>query len=176
MAKAGLSFNYPIYISKNDEEQAKMKNELFSIVNNKDSPPISLIGHLYLFLSSLVASSSVRKKIAGGSLRDFYVRECLSFIEQHYQDDINVEDIAAYCSLDRSYLSKIFKSVLNTSPQEFLIRYRINKSCELMKITDIPISEISAMVGYNNQFNFSRVFKKVIGKSPRQWKNENKLR
>jgi hypothetical protein len=67
------------------------------------------MGHLYLLMSSLIASSSLRKKVAGSSLRDFYVRESLSFIEQHY---------------------------------------RINKSCELMKITDRTINEISFMAVY----------------------------
>jgi AraC-like DNA-binding protein len=175
VTQAGLTFNYPIYVSKNSEEQEKMKDELLAIVRNKNSPPLSTIGHLYLFMSALIASSSLRKKVTGGSLRDFYIRESLSFIEQRYQDEISVEDIAAFCNLDRSYLGKVFKSVLNTSPQDFLIRFRINKSCELMKITDRTISEISVMVGYQNQFNFSRTFKHITGKSPRAWRNENKL-
>lgn len=175
MIEAGLSFNDPLYVSQDNEEREKMKNEIFQIVNNKDGPALALIGHLYLLMNSLVNSSSNRKKTAGGSLRSFYVRESLSFIDQHYQDDISVEDIASYCNLDRSYLGKVFRSVLNTSPQEFLIRYRINKACELMKITDYTISEISLMVGYQNQFNFSKAFKGLMGKPPRQWRNENKL-
>jgi YesN/AraC family two-component response regulator len=115
------------------------------------------------------------KKASSGNMRDFYIRESLSFIEQRYQDEISVEDIAAFCNLDRSYLGKVFRSVLDTSPQNFLIRFRINKSCELMKITDRTISEISSMVGYPNQFNFSRAFKHIMGQSPREWRNEHKL-
>ena len=172
--QAGLNLNSPIYTSSNDEEREKMKNALLYIVKNKNAPPLSLIGHLYLFISSLIESSSHRKHITGGSLRDFYVRESLNFIEQHYQDQIGVEDIATFCNLDRSYLCKIFKSVLNASPQEFLIQYRINKSLELMRITDHSIGEISCMVGYQNQFNFSRVFKQLKGKSPREWRNMNR--
>jgi AraC-like DNA-binding protein len=174
VTQAGLTFNNPIYVSKNNEEREKVKNEILTIVNSKNSLPLSTIGHLYLFISTLITSSSMRKEVTGGGLRDFYIRECLSFIEQHYHENLSVEDIAAFCNLDRSYLGKIFKSVLNTSPQDFLIRYRINKSCELMKITDHTIGEISEMVGYPNQFNFSRAFKDFIGKSPRNWRNENK--
>jgi AraC-like DNA-binding protein len=174
VTQAGLTYNNPIYISKNNEEQEKMKNELLTIVNSQNSLPLSTIGHLYLFISALIASSSMRKKVTGSGLRDLYIREALTFIEQHYHENLGVEDIAVFCNLDRSYLGKIFKSVLNSSPQDFLIRYRINKSCELMKITDHTIAEISEMVGYPNQFNFSRVFKKTIGKSPRAWRNRNK--
>ncbi|MDR0448027.1 MAG: AraC family transcriptional regulator, partial [Treponema sp.] len=174
VTQAGLTYNNPIYISKNNEEKEKMKNELLTIVNSQNSLPLSTIGHLYLFISALIASSSMRKEVTGSGLRDMYIREALTFIEQHYHENLGVEDIAAFCSLDRSYLGKIFKNVLNTSPQDFLISYRINKSCELMKITDHTIAEISEMVGYPNQFNFSRVFKKTIGTSPRNWRNKNK--
>jgi AraC-like DNA-binding protein len=173
--QAGLTYNYPVYTSKDDEEREKMKRELLTIIDDKNSLPFAAIGHLYLFMSALIASSSMQRKITGSSMRDFYARESLWFIEQHYHEDIGVDDIAAYCNLDRSYLRKVFMSVLHTSPQEFLIRYRINKSCELMKITNHTIGEISAMTGYQNQFNFSRVFKQIMGKSPREWRNANRL-
>jgi YesN/AraC family two-component response regulator len=153
-----------------------MKNELLYMANHANNPPLELMGHFYLFLSALVSSSSRRRKIAGESLLDFYIHEAVLFIERNYQNEITVEDIAAFCSLDRSYLGKIFKRELKTSPQDFLIRFRMNKACELMKITKHSIGEISAMVGYQNMFNFSRAFKSVMGKPPREWRNENKLR
>lgn len=174
VTRAGLTYNNPIYISRDDEERKKMEKELLAIVESQNNLPLSTIGHLYMFISALITSSSMRKEVKGGGIKDFYIRDVLTFIEQHYQERISVEDIAAFCNLDRSYLGKIFKSVLNSTPQDFLIRYRIDKSCELLKITDLTIAEISEMVGYPNQFNFSRVFKKTIGKSPRNWKNENK--
>jgi YesN/AraC family two-component response regulator len=152
-----------------------MKDELLAIVRSKNSPSLSIIGHLYLFMSALITSFSLRKKVSGESLRDFYIQESLSFIEQCYQDEIGVEGIAVFCNLDRSYLGKVFKSVLNTSPRIFLSIFRISKSCELMKITDRTVSEISAVVGYPNQFNFSRTFKHIMGKPSRTWRNENKL-
>jgi AraC-like DNA-binding protein len=158
------------------EEREIMKNELLAIVNNRNSPPMYLIGHLYLFMNAFISSSSLQRKVTGGSLREFYVREALTFVEQHYHEDIGIADIAAFCHLDPSYMGKIFKSVFHISPWEFLIQYRMNKSCELMRITDNTISEISYMVGYQNQFNFSRVFKQVMGKSPRDWRTENRLR
>jgi AraC-like DNA-binding protein len=172
--RSGLSFNYLVYSALNLEDREKMKNELLYIVHHAESPPLELIGHLYLFIGALINSSSLRKKVTGGSLRDFYVRESLTFIEQHYQDEISVSDIAAFCNLDRGYLGKIFKHVFNESPQKFLIRYRMNKACELMKITNRTISEISDMVGYPNPLNFSRTFSNAMGISPRKWRNENR--
>lgn len=176
LAQAGLSFDHPIYISYNEAEQKKLRAELLAIAQGEGLQPVELMGHLYLGLGALINSSSMRKKVAGGSLREFYVRETIAFIEQHYQSEITVEDMARYCRLNRGYLSKIFASVLDTSPQAFLIRYRLNKGCELLRITERPIGEISAMVGYHNQLSFSRAFARMFGMPPRQWREEHRFR
>jgi YesN/AraC family two-component response regulator len=174
--QSGLTFNQPVYISQMPTMREKMKDELLYMATYANHPTLELMGHFYLFFSALIDSSSQRKKVSGGNLRDFYIREVIDFIERHYQEDITVEDIAFSCNLDRSYLGKIFKSKMNVSPQDFLISFRMNKACELMKITDHAIGEICEMVGYQNMFNFSRVFKQVIGKPPGKWRTENKLR
>jgi AraC-like DNA-binding protein len=173
---SGLLFNSPIYTDQNTKERQRMKDELMYIITHARNAPLELMGHFYLFLSALISSSSLRKTIPEGTLQDFYVREAVSFIEQHYQNNISVEDIASFCNLNRSYLGRIFKTVLQSTPQDFLISYRLKKACELLKITDRPIGEISVMVGYPNQFNFSRAFKQELGKSPQEWRKENRPR
>jgi hypothetical protein len=90
-----------------------------AVVKSGEDAPLAIMGHLYLFMNALIASSSLRKKAAGGSLRDFYIRESLAFIERHYHEEISVEEIAAFCNIDRSYLGKVFKSVLHTAPRMF---------------------------------------------------------
>ena len=62
---------------------------------------------------------------------------------------------------------------MGKSPQEFLIAYRMTKATELLKLTQLSVSDIGNAVGYPNQLHFSRAFKNVYGISPRQWRNEN---
>ena len=93
----------------------------------------------------------------------------------NFQNDISVEDISAFCGLNRSYFGKIFHDTIGRSPQEFLISYRMTKAAELLKITSLSIADIGNAVGYPNQLHFSRAFKNVYGMSPRNWRNENKL-
>ena len=169
----GLGRNQPIYKAYNKDIAETMKSEMLYIINNKDASPFHLIGHLYLFIDSLVRSSTSAKIGMGNSLRDFYIKEAFSFIEQNFQNDISVEDIAASCGLNRSYFGKIFHENMGKSPQEFLISYRMTKATELLKLTGLSIADIGNAVGYPNQLHFSRAFKNVYGISPRQWRYEN---
>ncbi len=170
---SGLCVNSPVYKAKYKDVAQTMKDEMLYIINHKDDSPFHLIGHLYLFIDSFVKSSAITQISKSNNLRDFYIKEALSFIEQNFQNDITVEEIAACCGLNRSYFGKIFHEVLGKSPQEFLISYRMTKATELLKLTSLSIAEVSSAVGYSNQLHFSRAFKKIYGISPRQWRNEN---
>ncbi len=170
---AGLNSDQPVYKARHKDIAETMKEELLYIVNHKEESPFHLIGHLYLFIDGFVRSSSSTQISKGNSLRDFYIKEAFSFIEQNFQNNISVEDIAATCGLNRSYFGKIFHENTGKSPQEFLISYRMTKAAELLKLTELSIADIGNAVGYPNQLHFSRAFKNVYGISPRQWRNEN---
>ncbi len=171
---AGLNQGQPVYRARHKDIYEKMKDEILYIVNHKDESPFHLIGHLYLFIDGFVRSSaSARLTSNGNRLRDFYIKEAFAFIEQNFQNDISVEDIAAACGLNRSYFGKIFHESMGKTPQEFLISYRMTKATELLKLTDLSISDIGNVVGYPNQLHFSRAFKNVYQISPRQWRMEH---
>lgn len=170
---AGLNPDQPVYKARYKDIAETMKEEILYIVNHREASPFHLIGHLYLFIDSFVRSSTSTQINKGNSLRDFYIKEAFSFIEENFQNDISVEDIAACCGLNRSYFGKIFHENTGKSPQEFLISYRMTKAAELLKLTELSIADIGNAVGYPNQLHFSRAFKNVYGISPRQWRNEN---
>ena len=170
---AGLSIDQPIYKARYKDIAETMKSEMLYIVNHKEESPFHLIGHLYLFIDSLVRSCSFAQLNKGNSLRDFYIKEAISFIEQNFQNAISVEDIAACCGLNRSYFGKIFHESMGKSPQDFLISYRMTKAAELLKLTDLSITDIINAVGYPNPLHFSRAFKNVYGSSPRQWRYQH---
>ena len=171
---SGLCVNSPVYKAKYKDVAQTMKDEMLYIINHKDDSPFHLIGHLYLFIDSFVKSSAITQISKSNNLRDFYIKEALSFIEQNFQNDITVEEIAACCGLNRSYFGKIFHEVLGKSPQEFLIHYRMTKAAELLKLTTLSIGDIGSAVGYENALHFSRAFKNVYGVSPRAWREQHR--
>ncbi|MCL2362459.1 MAG: AraC family transcriptional regulator [Defluviitaleaceae bacterium] len=170
LIQAGLLYDSPIYTSDNPQEHALMVRELEFINKNASRPPMELIGHLYGFVSALVHSSSKRNLADKDSHQDLYVQKALDYIEKYYHRDLTIQEIADFCGVHRSYLHRIFIDCLNTSPQQFLISFRIRKACELLITTDYSINKISALVGYTNPLNFSRIFKQERKKSPREWR------
>lgn len=155
-----------------------MMNEMLYIARHPGSSsesPFHMIGHLYLFLDYFMRSAATVRMNQSGKIRDFYIKEALSYIEQNFQNNITIEDIAAFCGLNRSYFGKIFHDTIGKSPQEFLISYRMTKAAELLKLTSLSVADIGNAVGYPNQLHFSRAFKNVYGTSPRSWRNTNRL-
>lgn len=170
---AGLNPDAPIYRARSRELRDEMKNEMLYIVEHRDASPFHLIGHLYLFLDYLTRSSAQICLPKQSRLREFYIKEAITFIEQNFQNDISVEDIANVCGLNRSYFGKIFKNAVGKSPQDFLLNYRMIKALELLKLTKLSVTDIGNAVGYPNPLHFSRAFKNVYGISPRTWRNQN---
>ena len=155
-----------------------MINEMLYIARHPGSSsesPFHMISHLYLFVDYFMHSAATVRMNQSGKIRDFYIKEALSYIEQNFQNNITIEDIAAFCGLNRSYFGKIFHDTIGKSPQEFLISYRMTKAAELLKLTSLSVADIGNAVGYPNQLHFSRASKNVYGTSPRSWRNTNKL-
>ena len=171
---AGLSPDHPVYHAAYKDLRENMKDEMLYIAEHHDAPPFHLMGHLYLFIDYLSRSSS-SQMTTSGRVRDFYIKEALNYIEQNFQNDISIENIASFCGLNRTYFGRIFKETVGKSPQQFLLSYRMAKAAELLKLTELSISDIGNAVGYPNQLHFSRAFKNVYGVSPREWRNKNQM-
>ena len=169
-----LSVNTPVYHSHSKDLREQLMNEMLYIVHHAKESPFHLIGHLYLFLDYLTQSAKSKKLVQSSKMSDYYIKEALNYIEQNFQNNITIEDIAAVCGINRSYFGKIFRNSIGRSPQEFLMNYRMVKATELLKLTSLSIAEIGSAVGYENQLHFSRAFKTIYGVSPREWRNQHK--
>jgi AraC-like DNA-binding protein len=172
---AGLGVSQPLYSPRTPEQGEALRDEMLYITDHAKESTLHLIGHLFLFLDALIQSSAARRETTGSQLRDFYIQEAINYMEQNYQRDLTVEELAEVCKLNRSYFSKLFKESMGCPPQEFLIRMRLSKATELLRNSDSSIGNISQSCGYPNQLHFSRAFKKRYGVPPREWRVQNKL-
>jgi AraC family transcriptional regulator of arabinose operon len=129
-------------------------------------------GYLFLFLSALMESCGD----ASGNRHDYsyqiYVEHALEYIEHNYQKEIHVTDIAEYIGVTRSYLTMCFQKSLNTSPQQYLIQYRMEKAKDLLKTTNMAINVIATEVGYDNALAFSRIFRQTCNMAPKAFREK----
>ena len=174
-AATGMGRQSPIIIAvTNKELRDKLADELMYISHHPKESPFHLIGHLYLFLDYLIQSAHSTQLLSNNKMSDYYIKEAINYIEQNFQNDISIEDVAAVCGINRSYLGRIFRTSTGHSPQEFLIHYRMTKAAELLKLTTLSIGDIGSAVGYENALHFSRAFKNVYGVSPRAWREQHR--
>ncbi|MCR4951353.1 MAG: AraC family transcriptional regulator [Solobacterium sp.] len=171
---AGLSEQQPIYTST-DPARHSLQDYMLQIVNEGERSPIRLTGMGMILLDELVQTSMTRIQEEKKSLRDFYMREAINYIEENYMHDISIEEIADVSGLNRSYFSRIFKEAFSVSPQKFLLQYRMTKAADLLKNTKLPIHEIGRSVGYDNQLHFSRAFKTTFGIAPSSYRDEHHI-
>jgi len=169
--KSGLDTSRPIYCAKGPKESRTVAEALLSIIENKNRPHLELMGRFYMFLSILIESSDKNDGALDANQQDVHIlQKAIFYIGQNFQNEITVNEISEHCGVHRSYLYRTFKNALDTTPQQFLINYRIKRACDLLVTSALPISEISRLVGYLNPINFARAFKREVGQSPGQWR------
>ena len=101
-----------------------------------------------------------------------HFQQALSFIAQHYGEDIKLSDVAKTISYYPSYVSSLFVTYTGVNFKNYLDSFRINKAVELIKNTNITIADISAKCGYENIRTFNNTFKRVTQMTPSQMRNE----
>ena len=93
-----------------------------------------------------------------------------SFVDEHYKDQISLNQLANRFNVGDSYLSHMFKEITGFNLMLYLASVRIQHAKELLENQDISITEVALMVGYDDYSYFSRVFKKIEGCSPRVYR------
>ncbi|MGQ3478083.1 AraC family transcriptional regulator [Paenibacillus sp. TY11] len=94
------------------------------------------------------------------------------YIEERFNDDLSLEEVADFVHLNPHYFSKIFKQEYGETFIDFVTRLRIDKAISLIKAANLTLKEISFEVGYKDPNYFSRVFKKITGVPPTEFKGQ----
>lgn len=122
-------------------------------------------------LSQIVSSKPQIKNDQGHE--NLTIKEVLEYIGNHFCEDISVDDIASQFSLNKSYLSHLFKEYVGTSVWNYVIFRRINLFNDLMK-KGHSIEETSRRIGFQNYSNFFRLYKKHMQMTPKEYKKQIK--
>ena len=92
------------------------------------------------------------------------------YIEEHADEELSLTKVANIVNRNANYLSEKFKQVTGTNFVEYLARTRFEKACELLRGGDLRISDIAFTAGFQSLSQFNRVFRRLSGKSPTQFR------
>ena len=98
------------------------------------------------------------------------IGESIAYMRANIDKILSVKDLAERVQLSGSHYSGLFRSKIGASPIEYFINLKIHYACQLLSQTDFKINFIAQKIGYDDSFYFSRLFKKINGKSPKEFR------
>ena len=101
------------------------------------------------------------------------VSQIINLIHEQYFLETTLDDYAQACNLSKYHFSHLFKQATGTSPIAYRNQIRIQHAQELLEESDMPIADVAAAVGYENPAYFCDLFRRIIGSSPRQYKQQH---
>jgi len=104
----------------------------------------------------------------------YLVKQALAYIQQNYTHTLSRSEVAAAVGVSEDYLSRIFNREMGVSPWEFLNRYRVQQAKQLLTGTNKSVTWIAAQVGFDDPAYFSRVFQRIAGCSPREYRAQSR--
>lgn len=126
-----------------------------------------LLGNFLIFINSIYREYhgfTAQKVQSSYSL----IYSIINHIHTHLGDELSLDSLSAAFFMNKYYLCKIFKTVTDFSPSQYIIHCRIMKAKELLS-QNISVDTVCSLVGYKNLSHFSRIFKQHTGLSPKQY-------
>jgi AraC family transcriptional regulator len=121
-------------------------------------------------LQEMGAKPAANKELVRGGLSPWQIRKVASHIEAHLDHPIRNEDLASIVQLNPSHFGRAFRNSFGEPPHEYVIRRRVERAQGLMLSTDASLGEIALDCGLADQSHLTRLFRRLVGESPRAWR------
>lgn len=126
--------------------------------------------HLFylLFKYNCITETKVTKST---SLHMDKIKKALQYIQDNYKEPITIIQLANLCHFSKTHFMSFFKQRVGISCAEYIIQLRLRIAADLLRTTDLLVSEIALESGFQNLSNFNRQFKSYYGISPKEYRN-----
>lgn len=145
-------------------------NALKNIIDLGWSDFETMMSYFWSFIAALTRGKLLKKD---ENTAESYVSNAKNYIRSNIHKKITVSEIAHFSSIDRSHLTRIFKIICGISTQQFIISLKMEMASQSLKKTTMTIKEVANSVGYDNQMEFSKLFKKHFTITPTQWREKD---
>jgi AraC family transcriptional regulator len=136
-------------------------------------------GRLYAeSLANLLAVHLLRHYTAAGAGRTFKgglsgrsLRRVMAFIEENYEGDLSLAELAQVGGMSTFHFAREFKRATGTTPHQYLIKFRVERAKSLLAESRLPLVEVSSRAGFSHQSHFTRLFRRLTGTTPRAFRH-----
>jgi AraC-like DNA-binding protein len=108
---------------------------------------------------------------ASNAYRERITQEAIAYIRDHFAEPVSRERLASQLKCSPAHFSRLFSRTTGYTYKDFLIQCRLEKAKELLRSSHLQVAEVATVVGYEDPFQFSRIFRKRVGVSPRQYRD-----
>lgn len=123
-------------------------------------------------LNLILAETYYREKPKSISKENRYVTQIIRFMYKNLTKNLTLNEVLTEFGYSKSYLNDIFQKATKHSPMDFYLNIKMQEACKLLRSSDLLVYEIAQELGYKDQYYFSRIFKKIIGVSPLNYRNK----
>lgn len=137
------------------------------------------IGHRHVMSSmalQVIAGvlADAKSNRAGSSRAESIVQRTKAMMMNQLEGDLNLAAIATELNISYTHLRRLFRYHTNLAPHQYHLQLRVLRAKELLRSTDSSIKAIASTLGFDNQYYFSRIFRKKTGQSPSQWRQASR--
>ena len=162
----------PVFHPKSLSKFQELFDELYLLASSSDYIRDMRINEKLSALLTMLMEESWHPEESSVSKKRMELTNLKEYLDEHYTEKISLDELSARFFINKYYLTKIFKETYGTTINNYIIAKRITRSKQLLRFTDKTLEEIAIEVGMNGGNYFSRMFKKIEGISPREYRKQ----
>lgn len=172
LTNIGFTENYGTFSFDNIENVKSIFEEKFYYDYESNNLNYTLSSLFYQLVSIISGKNNKYADKKSLSVSEEHYKNALIYLKNNFTKKISVDEIAKSENIDRRYMSRLFKTYAGRSPQEMLIKMRIEASKSMLTQTTYSVGKIASSIGYDDVLQFSRIFKKHTGMSPSEFRKK----
>ena len=162
----------PVFHPKNLAKFRELFSEVYLLASSSDYIRDMRLNEKLSMLLTMLMEESWHPEDSMVSKKRMELTKLKEYLDEHYTGKIMLEELAEKFFINKFYLSKIFKETYGTTVNNYLISKRITRAKQLLRFTDMTVDEVGVAVGMGDANYFSRMFRKVEGSSPREYRKQ----
>ncbi len=127
---------------------------------------------LYMFLASFIYLEQYRLINLPTHLEYPFSSKVVHYLQEHIHQNITLDQVANHFKYSTSHFCTLFQKETGVSPISYFIRLKMQKACQYLEMTNIKVSQIATILGFEEPAYFSKMFTKIIGETPSEYRKK----